>query len=252
MKQYNDPTFLREQYVDMRMTSPEIAAGIGCSDVTVRLKLHEFGIPIRDKHHRLRGNDLIVNDVLLEYLDGSLLGDGCLAAKTPVSARYQIGQKHLSYLLWVSRCLSEKGVQQAGKIRRYTSSWGSWYAYASKAYRGLRVEYDRWYPGGIKHVPSDVRLTPLSARTWFLEDGNLSPDKRRDNANTVTLCTECFTDAGIQVLLLGLQKRLETERVYVNGRRRIAFSSAQAIKAFFNYILPVPDKLSAEYGYKYI
>lgn len=252
MKQYNDPAFLRERYVEMQMTSPEIAAGIGCTDVTVRRKLHEFGIPMRDKHHRLRGNKLTLTETLLEYLDGSLLGDGCLAARTPVSARYQIGQKHLSYLLWVSEALSERGVQQAGKIRHYSSRLGSWYTYASKTYRDLRTEYDRWYPDGAKRVPSDVRLTPLSVRAWFLEDGNLSSDNRRDNVKTVTLCTECFTDVGRETLISGLKRRLRTNRVYVNGRGRIAFSSTETIKAFFNYILPLPNRLNGEYGYKYI
>lgn len=261
VKLYNDQKFLREQYIDQEKPSTQIAKEIGCCDLTVRVKLRFRGIPIRDRHHQFPGNHVDLTEDLLEYLDGTLLGDGCLTPKTVVSARYSLGQKHLSYLLWVSDFLSRHGLKQMGRIRPYRKILFSkrknqniiYYShnYSSCSYRELRGQYDRWYPGGKKRIPEDVKLTPLSIRTWFLEDGTVERDKRSKGAKVVTLCTDSFTDRGRKILIDALKERLDTAHVHIRAGNRIAFGAKETVRKFFDYILPLSQELEADYGYKY-
>ena len=239
--------YLREQYIEQEKSMTQIAEAHGLNPTTIRNRLIVFGIPIRDQHYCKTANRVELTEDLLEYLDGTLLGDGCLVADTELSAYYTIAQKHLSYIEWVRDFFASHGIGQMGTINSWQSpkSPNLTYRYGSRYYRELREEYDRWYPGGVKHVPADVRLTPLSVRTWFLEDGCCG----RKHGVRIAACG--FTEEGVERLADGLRQRLNTPHVNTNTRGYISFGRKEIVRRFFEYVLPLQEELSDDYGYKY-
>lgn len=254
MERYKDKAFLQEQYVELEKPIAQIAEETGYAGKTIWNWLVRFDIPRRPIPHP--GNHIKLSEELLTYLDGSLLGDGGLYSPPSLrSACYQIGQKRLSYINYVKACLSSFGLHPSGQVLTMTNHYPSGrqanaYLYRTKTYRELRKQRERWYPNGKKRVPKDVRLTPLSIRTWFLEDGCLH--RRKDcKTKTVILCTNAYTDEGRRILVDGLKKKLNTSHIRTDSQGTIRFSRAEIVKRFFNYILPLPKGLEEDYGYKY-
>lgn len=76
-----DPELLRRLYVDERLTTDQIAARLGCSEITVRRRLRRFAIPVRPKGpipHRqtceIRWEPEVAYGVGLMATDGNLSG----------------------------------------------------------------------------------------------------------------------------------------------------------------------------------
>jgi len=249
-----DREWIYRQYVELEKPIAQIAEETGYAGKTIWNWLVHFAIPRRPIPHP--GNHVELGEELLTYLDGTLLGDGGLySPPSSRSACYQIGQKYLSYINYVKDHLSSLGLHSSGQVLTMTNHYPSGkqanaYLYRTKVYRELRKQQERWYPNGKKRVPKDVRLTPLSIRTWFLEDGCLH--RRKDcKTKTIILCTNAYTDEGRRTLVDGLKMRLDTSRIHISSQGTIRFSCAEVVKKFFDYILPLPKELEEDYGYKY-
>lgn len=245
--------WLRQQYLDQGRSTYQIAEEKGCDPVTVGNWLKKFDIPLRHSHQSI--NHVKVSDSLLEYLDGSLLGDGNLRSQSPESACYRLTQKHLSYIQYARGYLEGRGLLSAGQIQTRTKKQPSGnitfaYYYATRAYRELKEQYNRWYPSSKKRVPADVKLTPLSIRTWFLEDGTWY-NYRGYKGGEVHLYAYAFKGKGLNILVEKLKNILDTSRIHIDKRGVIFFGHKTAVKKFFDYILPLPEELKKDYGYKY-
>jgi len=254
MELYKSRAFLQEQYIGYGKPIAQIAGEIGCAGKTVWNWLDRFEIPRRSTLRS--GNHVTVTEDLLEYLDGTLLGDGGLySSASDISACYHVGQKHMSYVTYVEALLCRFGIRRSGQIlamRDHSASVNTVKAflYQSRMYRELREQRERWYPHGKKRVPTDVRLTPLSIRTWFLEDGCLH--RRKDSKTlSVILCTHGFSDDGREMLADALRARLGTKHVHINKPGVIRFARSEVVRSFFEYIAPLPRALAQDYAYKY-
>lgn len=133
----------------------------------------------------------------LEIIDGSLLGDGHLTNPKYGDSAFVKAQclRHKPYLEWTfqelspfSSRLKDSDNKCNGKTyKRTTFSTGS-NPYLSE----LR---SKWYPNGVKIVPRDLRLTPLSTAIWFFDDGSNSVQER-----CAKFATYCFTRSDCEFL----------------------------------------------------
>ena len=48
-----------------------------------------------------------------------------------------------------------------------------YFRFCTKTHADFQQQRKRWYPNGIKKIPEDVKLTPLSVLLWYLGDGYL-------------------------------------------------------------------------------
>jgi len=255
MKGYHDRVWLQDQYIVQGKTIRQIAGEASRSTGTIHKYLKRFDIPTRVRGKR--GNHTEITEALLEYLDGTLLGDGHLSGYWAVSSLYSLTQKHLSYIHYVRDKLIHLGLDSGDNISKrihrcrngeYTAS----YSYATRSYRELREVRNRWYPNDKKRVPKDVRLTPLSVRTWFLEDGSLERRANHTYGGRIILYTCAFTQ-NLHILVDGLKDILDTDAIHVHTHdNTIAFGRREVIKRFFDFILPLPKELGFDYGYKYL
>jgi len=91
-----------------------------------------------------------------------------------------------------------------------------------------------WYPNGIKCVPEDIELTPLSCLYWYLEDG--SPDLTNQRIKGIVFSTPGFTKSENKNLVNKLKRVLNIkDGVSINKRNYIRLNKIPAL-LFLNYI----------------
>ena len=121
-----------------------------------------------------------VTPALLEFLTGTMLGDGSLELKGPrCNARYAEGSSNADYARWKADQLSRSFTV------RFKERLSSPHVRTGRRYRGwwlrtlthplLTVWRHAWYPQGKKIVPFDLvkkHLTPFALTVWFCDDGS--------------------------------------------------------------------------------
>lgn len=260
-----------EHYIQKKESMHKIARGLRCDHTLVDYWMKKFQIPKRScsEAQRLRqSNHVTLTKELLELLNGMLLGDGHLARQEKGwSPKLWRPCKHEEYLVWLSAKLFQLGVEQGGKINKYTrlmqlpgnkhSKFYTSFLYSSRSYLELVKLHDLWYRKArkeekfktgkqkkyIKILPGNLQLTSLTCLMWYLGDGTLC--KRWGYLN---FATQCFTTDEIDFLIgLLMELRFKASR---NKNKDIQMS-VKSSKDFFDYIGPCPEKIEGVYGYRW-
>lgn len=147
---------------------------------------------------------------LLDVVDGLLLGDGSVDRKG--SLRIEQCATHLPWFDSIEQQLllagySSKRTIVHPRIRhiegREVRSKGGAVLYTSCVFKDQR---QRWYPKGVKCVPEDVALTPLSLAYWFCGDGTY------DKQGALFFCTNGFLKKEVERLAKELTAQGVTAR----------------------------------------
>jgi len=132
------------------------------------------------------------NKDILEFIQGSLLGDGYLE-KHGNGSRLCLQQEssNKSYLLWSHKFLSVRGycnpnipiiqtrIGNKGKLR-YVLRIKTW------TFSSLNYLHDEFYLNNKKILPQNLIISPLMLAIWIKDDGNRS-------GKALKLCTNNFT-----------------------------------------------------------
>ncbi len=148
-------------------------------------------------------------------LDGAMLSDATVKLArgarsinpTPVFVLAQAGVGHIDWLDSVRKALAVLGTNTS-EVKEYVDNshgkawkFTQFHSHVSNYVAHLR---NRWYPNGVKVVPADLNLTPVTTANWFMGDGLSSFDRRfQFTAVTVRLCTHSFSVEDV-VALIGL------------------------------------------------
>lgn len=161
-----------------------------------------------------------LTDVQQDILIGSLLGDGsisnkyhgqnccfvksqCLKFKEYVDWHYE---QLLPYSTSVKECYTKKeivGYDSRGIIleRKSIEKRHNAWKIRTTNHPVFTEMRDKWYPYGIKIVPNDIVLTPLSIAIWYCDDGSNNFADRR-----AYIFTQGFTFEDVDVLRMQLGK----------------------------------------------
>jgi len=249
MKNYKNRNWLNQKYLEDGLSPCRIAKLCNCSKSTIRYWLKKFNIQIRsysNAHHLAEGNHCILSQEAKEWLDGELLGDGCLRSQSKYSANFAYSSKHPEYIQYISDTLNSFGIKQAGKIHKGKDKrWNNYsYHYDSLCYEELLPIRNRWYPNGHKRIPRDLKLTPLVLRQEMLGDGCLVHKKRC--RPYIMLCTCGFPISDVEWLVIQLIK-LGFKTIRQAGNNMIGISTSST-KNFLDYIGKCPAQC---YQYKW-
>ena len=120
-------------------------------------------------------NHCVLSKKAIEWIDGELLGDGCLYSRGEGSASFSYSTKHLEYAQYVIKMIESFGIAQSGKIHKRMGGFNTpVYRCASRFYVELFPLWIIWYLGGKKAIPKVANLlTPLVCRQWYIGDGSL-------------------------------------------------------------------------------
>lgn len=189
----------------------------------------------------------------LQIIDGLMLGDGTLERRKPThnaSLKVHRCLRDISYRNWLAKELSslltpkscyENEIFDKRTNRKYYHA-----SFRSKCCPCLTPIYDRWYPNGIKSIPSDLKLNPLTLAVWFADDGSLY--NPTNYALDIKFATHGFTAADAERLKDILQDytRREFRVYYEKGQPTIrGFSDAsRAVLRIIDDVFPSLDRKS--------
>jgi len=248
-KQYCNKDWLEQKYLIEKLSTIQISKLIKVNDETIRKWLWKFNISVRSRDegiHLAKANHCNLSQEAKEWIDGELLGDGCLYSQSKYSAKFQYSSKYLEYIQYVSDTLKSFGIQQSGKIRKNYSGYAhnEAYCYSSLNYPELLSIRKRWYPKGKKIIPKDLELTPLLLRQEHIGDGCLKHPK---NGNPyIQLATCGFLINDVEWLILQLNKLGFKSTRQPNNNT--IYISTYSTKDFLDYIGKCPVKC---YNYKF-
>jgi len=244
-----DKEWLRKKYVDERLSTYQIAKLCGTTPSVIKGQMRRHNIPYRSHSeavHIARANHCDISKEAIEWINGELLGDGCLTGRSPYSASFACGSKYIEYIEYVRDTLKSFGIEQIGKINKYYHKDLNCYSYryCSRAYPELSIIRKQWYPEGKKIIPKDIKLTSLTLRQHYIGDGCLH--KSEDSNPDIQLCTCGFSIFDVDWFikqLVGLG--FKATRWLSNNSIHI---SAYSTKEFLKYIGKSPVKC---YEYKF-
>ena len=248
MQLHNNKEWLRQKYVDEKLSTYKIAKLCNIGDECIRLRLHKFNIPIRSRseaEHLASGNHCNLSQEAIEWINGELLGDGGLYSRCPYSAFITYSSKYLEYIEYVRDTLKSFGIEQSGGTHKeYCKNTNTYvYHYNSRVYKELLAIREQWYPEGKKIVPRDIKLTPLVLRQMFIGDGSLIHGRER--SPHIMICTDSFPISCVNWFInklfdLGFKAtRQSSNRIHV---------SSCSTKSFLEYIGKCPVNC---YQYKF-
>ena len=250
-KTYKNPEWLYYQYRILGKSQKQIALMCKLAPPNIFYWMRRHNILARTFNDRVRHFRL--DSKTRAFLDGLLLGDGCISNATSVSANYTHTEKHKDYLIWLSQQLAGCGIEQVGTIREYTNTFNGHTAqvsrFATHPYSEFLYMRNRWYPDGKKMVPADLIIKPITAFNWYVGDGYLL--KRRNQRSTIIFCTECFPENDCLFLIRKLAiKGIKAQLARYRNGFRITLGVDNTIK-LLDFIGPCPEEIFPCYGYKW-
>lgn len=249
-EEYKDKVWLETKYNIEKLSDPKIARLCKVSQPTIGNWRKNFNIVTRsraEREHLAKANHCSLSTEAMEWINGELLGDGCIQSYSEYSAFISYTSKYFDYCKYVSATLKSFGINQMGKINeQYCKEMDCYtYQYNSLYYSELLPIRKKWYPQGKKIVPRDLKLTSLVCRQWFIGDGGLGPPTTT-GISSIILCTCGFSILDVKWLIEQLtNKEFKTTR---HPSSNVIHISVHSVKNFLNYIGPCPAK---DYEYKW-
>lgn len=178
-----------------------LARSHGISTWQVLNRLRVANVRIRSSSEAVeRRLDVKDPSALIALVDGLVLGDGAFDAKGYF--RIDQGTARIGFLDTVAGALESFGCDSKRlslpprdrPVEGRTAHYNGGQLLYTPSYLEFRELRARWYPKGIKRVPSDLVLTPQGVAFWFCGDGTYC------KSGTLTFCTQAFTKKEVQRL----------------------------------------------------
>lgn len=201
----NDPLWLKNNYIDNKLSTQQIANLIGAKSCnSTRQFLVRHNINIRNKSDGQTINRKDDNFILnLPVIDGSLLGDGSLDIwnnKSNISIPY-FHKKNIYYdhILYVANNIFLKNPES--RITHYINPKNEKYQYfhiSSLTHKTLLPLYNKWYPEKSNYkkvIPEDIEISSELLLNMFMDDGTSFHRRKKSKTKQIiiTICSESFT-----------------------------------------------------------
>lgn len=231
----------------------------GVSRSTVSRRARRFGIS-PCPYLLFRARHCLISSDLFQFLDGLILGGGCLMSHHPSleTAFYTQASTKIEYLWWIRKELRRFGIDPEGGITRMVTrkSGGKEYQcwrYVSRSYYELTVVLRRWYGRQGKDVPQDIEITPRIALLWYMRGGHFffgSQDVKKRKPR-IRFSVGRYSSEGIQRLLRELKKIGCDPKLYQGSSGCKIVIPFSDVRLFLEYIGPCPKELERVFGHKW-
>lgn len=253
IKLYKNKEWLKQKYVNEELSTTQIGKICNVFASIIHYWIRNYDISIRSRaegkhmYDLRRVNHCTLSQEATEWINGELLGDGCLQSRSKYSANFQYGSKYLEYIKYIKNTLNSFEIELVGRIYKYYYKGMDCYIYQylSRTYAELLPIQKRWYPNGKKIVPRDLKLTPITCRQWLIGDGSLI-HQTKYGRSYLMLYTNGFPSLDVKWLVKNLNiLGFKATRRSFNNSIGISVYSTQD---FLNYVGPCPVKC---YQYKW-
>ena len=229
---------LQQHYFNENMSASDIAKLYNVTTGAVLIKFRRYNIKRRtlQESQALKANYFNISEELIHFLNGLLLGDGCLVYTTnKKSCWYGHSDKNKEYLEWLQNNFRKFGIK-CSNIKTHTNNC---YALKTLSYRNFTKIRELWYPNGKKKIP-DINITPITLFNWYIGDGSYSKGKHPK----VVICSQ-FDEKGKDTMAkkfknIGIKNSVYWNCIYIKSR-----------DIFFKYVLNHNYKIPKCYKYKF-
>ena len=177
---------IRSLYLE-GLSEASISRVLGVGRPTIHRRLVSLGLPLRtavEASDLGRHKTFHLTPALQSVMDGLLLGDAWVEVDARSEGRLCLEQavSHEGWIEAVETFFTQEGVQCTRSTRKprenvlhgkvIKGKGGA--LLRTRKYRVFTEQRARWYPSGLKRVPQDVDLGPLSLAHWYWGDGATS------------------------------------------------------------------------------
>jgi predicted DNA-binding protein YlxM (UPF0122 family) len=234
-------------YIEEDLKSAEVAKILHVSLQTLLKYIHKYQIPIKGIKYYNTLPEIKFDKDQYDFFDGLILTDGSLVQRNTScssgksNAKISCAFKHEEFTNYIDMALKLNGnVHKKVHVSdRYKSGRCITYGLFSSDNILFTKERNRWYPNGIKIIPSDFRFSPVSMNIAYLSDGSYIRNAVHFSLNSFSADNinntigRYFNEMGIKF------------SIYSNNTVRI---SVKSTLDFFNYIGGCPVSC---YNYKW-
>jgi hypothetical protein len=255
-----DVETLNKMYHNENKSTLQLAKIYSTTPQAVRLKLIRNGKTIRTQSEgqELNSYNIRLSKEGSEYLNGLMLGDGCITIlkKNGKSATYKHIDKNLSYVKHLKHKLESFGFK-CSEIGIRKQNGKQYYYISTRCYRDLIGWHNKWYVSGkkLKQIPSDLILTPVMLKNWYIGDGSYSKPYQYVNKKTQHI------KKNLGKIILAIQedrkgKELMSEQLTNLGinnslHHQTIYIHRDSINKFFTYMLSTDRFIPDCYNYKF-
>ena len=111
-----------------------------------------------------------LSDIQQQLILGCVLGDGYLRKKTCTHLQITHSIKQKQYVDWKYRILKNLVITKPTTYKGNGNRIG--YRFFTRSLKELNPFYKRFYPKGIKVIPENIILKPLTLAVWYMDDGS--------------------------------------------------------------------------------
>lgn len=200
-------------------------------------------------------NLITLSDIQQQVLNGALLGDGCLYLhKNGINANFQYLSKSLQHTTYIGKFFQEywsgEGIKTTTYFDKRTNKEYTRSTVKTYTNKTFTEQYYKWYIQGIKHIPNDLILTPLTCLIWYLGDGGICHCNRSEY---IKLSTQCFLQEEQEKILLPQLQQFEATLMKAginnDGKQQFfIYIPHRKEQDFLNYIGECPFQ---DYSYKW-
>lgn len=229
---------LNQYYTHDKKSIRNIAKEYGCAATTIKHYLLKYSIPIRTSCEGRKiflTKDIPIDNTFSEILDGLLLGDGNIQVPNNFQGIYSQASSQKEFIDYVANIFKQNNYyQDSGEyiahIKNIDKQYPVFYIHSKRTLQ-LSAIYNRWYPDGKKHVPADIKLTPITVLFWYLGDGH-----KIKHARNAELCTYAFPLNEQQLLVNVFEEIGIAIKIMKSGKYNILYITANSFDSFMHYM----------------
>lgn len=245
---YIEKKILEKMYIENKWGMSRIVKELGLQGIKTSVgfingKLKEYGITIRNASQAattrtgkyLDHSKTYMNENIIEFIDGFLLGDGKIKPNNKNTAKSYCNVLYKDFCEYMRsgflNYLPNESFFSPPKENSKKSGQGTW-SFCTLSHPDLYDQYNRWYPNGIKKIPKDIRITPISVMLWYLGHGTCFQHNKK---YTIRLTTGKLNIEDVKNILITKLQEEDISCFIKDGTNRIILNE-EGIQPFFNFI----------------
>lgn len=246
-----DNEWIFDQYINKKISAPVIANMAKCSEKIIYTRLKKLNIKRRISSTYQTHAPVNLIKEQKELINGELLGDGCLtSSKGNLNSSFAYCTKNRKYLEWLINelnILDFSDIKEKRQMRWNLSITFMTYTASNPTLTEIHKKWYRWELkkngkyGFVKHIPNDLKLTPIVCRSWYIGDGH------RPKYGGLIVATDDFDKNEIEKILI---KQLKNKGIdcWVTKYNKL-YIPADSKQTFLDYIGECPVE---SYKYKWV
>lgn len=173
-----------------------------------------------------------LSDVQQQVILGCVLGDGYMRKKTHAHLQITHSIKQKKYVDWKYQILKNLVISPPSAYRGNAGRVG--YRFFTRSLSEITLIHDKFYCNGVKTVPKNINISPLTLAVWYMDDG--SKNNRASYFNTQMFDQTSQINLLNALSKLGIEANLNRDKKYYRIRTLVS-STPRLVNLINPYVI---------------